>query len=168
MLLRINPYYYFKTWRQTGPNAYRIEFENQSNQQQVSLDIETQDGPGPGLTVNYSQGIKRRTVFSIEPFDLGSTLVVTDDYEHLPEAERSRREAEIDKSLVAWGDGLRMYLIRWRRYGWIPGWRRYIRRWWIPMKPSGRRIVWLLSLIAVVEFFFFLFVILLWVIEHPD
>ncbi len=46
-----------------------------------------------------------------------------------------------------------------------PGWRWYIRRVWVPMKPSARRIVWLLYLITVVEFFFFLFVLLIYLIE---
>jgi len=167
VLLRINPYFYFKEFRKTGPAAWHLDFENQSNQQKLALDIQSEDGPGQGLTINYSQGIKRRTIFSIEPFEQGSMLVVTDDYEHLSEAERTQREAEVDKSLRAWGEGLRMFLVRWQRYSWIPGWRGYIRKLWIPMKPSARRVVWLLFLISVVEFFFFLFVLLIWVVEHP-
>ena len=34
------------------------------------------------------------------------------------------------------------------------------------MKPASRRIVWLLYLISVAEFFFFLFVLLIWWIEY--
>jgi hypothetical protein len=41
-----------------------------------------------------------------------------------------------------------------------------MRRVWVPMKPSARRIVWLLYLITVVEFFFFVFVALIWWLEH--
>jgi hypothetical protein len=37
---------------------------------------------------------------------------------------------------------------------------------WVPMKPSARRIVWLLYLITLAEFFFFLFVALIWWLEH--
>ena len=166
-LLRINPYLHFKEFRKTGSAAWHLEFENQSNQQKLALDILTEDGPDQRLTVNYSQGLKRRTVFSIEPIEQGCMLVVTDDYESLSEAERVQREAEVDKSLPAWGEGLRMFFLRWRRYGWIPGWRSYIRKLWIPMKPTGRRVIWLLYLISVVEFFFFLFVLLIWVVEHP-
>lgn len=167
VLLRINPYYYFKVFKQSGPDAWHLEFENQSNQQKQVLDIQRESGPGEGQTIRYLQGIKRRTIFSIEPFEQGSMLVVTDDYEHADATDQAEREAEVDKSLRAWGEGLRMFFIRWRRYRWIPGWRGYIRRLWIPMKPSGRRIVWLLFLITVAEFFFFLFVLLIWVIEHP-
>ena len=39
--------------------------------------------------------------------------------------------------------------------GVAPAWRWYMRRVWVPMKPSARRIVWLLYLITVVEFSFF-------------
>ncbi|HLD14446.1 MAG TPA: hypothetical protein VJB18_07005, partial [Burkholderiales bacterium] len=89
----------------------------------------------------------------------------TDDYDRLSEAERAQRVAEVDKSLSAWGEALRTYFLRLQRWSWLPGWRWYLRRVWVPMKPSARRIVWLLYLITVVEFFFFLFVLLIYLIE---
>ncbi len=166
VLLRANPYYYFKTWKRLGPNRYHAEYENQSNQQQLAIDIEVVPGPGQGLTLLYSQGLKRRTLFTVEPFEQGSQLVITDDYSGLSDDERRQRETEIDKSLPAWGEALRVYFLRIRRYSRIPGWRWYMRRVWTPMKPSARRIVWLLYLISVVEFFFFCFVVLIWWAEQ--
>jgi hypothetical protein len=166
VLLRLNPYYTFSTLKATAPDRYHAEFENQSNQQQLVLDIAVEKGPGTGLTLHYSGGMKRRTLFTIEPSGSHSLLVVTDDYSGIPEAERQQREAEVDKSLLAWAEALRIYFLRLRRYARIPGWQWYIRRLWIPMKPSGRRIVWLLYLITLVEFFFFCFVVLIWVVEH--
>jgi len=157
VLLRANPYYYFKSWKKTGENRFHAEFENQSNQQQMSVDIEVKPGPDLGLTLEYSQGLKRRTLFTIEPFPQGSQLVITDDYSG---------HSEQDKSLTAWGEALRVYLLRIQRYSRIPGWRWYMRRVWTPMKPSARRIVWLLYLITVVEFFFFCFVVLIWWVEY--
>jgi hypothetical protein len=166
VLLRVNPYYTFKTWKRTGPNRYHAEFDNQSNQQQLAVDIDAVPGPGTGLTLTYSQGIKRRTLFSVEPFALGSYLVITDDYAGLSEDERKQREAEVDKSLLAWGEALRVYFLRLKRYSRLPGWRWYMRRVWVPMKPAARRIVWLLYLITLVEFFFFCFVVLIWWVER--
>lgn len=165
VLFRLNPYYYFSQWRQTGPNAYRAEFENQSNKTHASLDLTVAPGPGEGLTVTYTGGIKKRTVFLIEPIPQGSRLTLVDDYDLLPAAEREQRQGEIDKSLNAWAEAMRLYFVRIRRWSWLPGWRWYLRRVWIPMKPSSRRIVWLLYLITVAEFFFFLFVLLIYVIE---
>jgi hypothetical protein len=83
-IFRVNPYYYFKAWRQTGATAYAIEFENQSNQAQNTLVIQVSAGPGPGFTVHYDHGLKKRTVFTIEPASHGSQLTVTDDYESAP------------------------------------------------------------------------------------
>lgn len=166
VLLHLNPYYYFRILKRTGPNSFHAEFENQSNEQQVTVDIESEPGPGSGVILNYRQGIKRRTLFTIEPAAEGSTLIVTDDYSGTPEEERRQRETEIDKSLPAWGAAIRVYLLRLQRYSKIPGWRWYMRHVWIPMKPSGRRIVWLLYLITLVEFFFFCFVVLVWWVEH--
>lgn len=167
-LLRVNPYLYFSAWRQTGPSSYHAEFENQSNQQKVSVDFEVTVGPGLGFTVNYASGIKRRTIFAIEQAVEGSRLTITDDYEALSAEERATRAAEADKSLHAWGVALRAYFLRLKRWSWLPGWRWYIRRFWIPMKPSSRRIVWLLYLISVVEFFFFLFVMLIYLVEKSQ
>jgi hypothetical protein len=166
VLFRINPYYYFKCWTQTGPEAYHADLDNQSNQQALVLDMEVSRAAGGGFEVSYAQGIKRRTVFSIEPMPQGSYLCVTDDYESLAEGKCGAREAEVDKSLPAWGEALRMYFKRMKRWSWLPGWRWYMRRLWIPMKPSARRIVWLLYLITVAEFFFFLFVLLVFLLEQ--
>jgi len=167
VLLRLNPYYYFSKLTKTAANSFHAEFENHSNDQAVSLDLDVESTPGGGITLNYKQGVKRRTIFSIEPASNGATLVVTDDYSGTPEEERKKRETEIDKSLTAWATAIQTYLVRLRRYSRLPGWRWYIRRIWIPMKPSGRRIVWLLYLITAVEFFFFCFIVLIyWVERH--
>jgi hypothetical protein len=165
-MLRLNPYYYFQTWSRTGPTTYRAEFENQSNQTQNMLAIESREGPGPEFTLHYDSGLKRRTVFSVEAVMGGSRLTITDDYEGVPETERQQRLPEVDKSLKAWGESLRVYFVRLQRWSWLPGWRWYIRRAWIPMKPSARRIVWWIYLIAVAEFFFFLFVLMIFLIEQ--
>ncbi|MEK7795839.1 MAG: hypothetical protein AAB315_00140 [Pseudomonadota bacterium] len=167
-LFRVNPYLYFSDWRQTGPTSHHVEFENQSNQQKLALDFEVVPGPGQGFTVNYAGGLKRRTIFTIEPAAQGSRLTLTDDYEGLSAVEREARAAEVDKSLHAWGVALRAYFLRLKRWSWLPGWRWYLRRVWVPMKPSARRIVWLFYLITVVEFFFFLFVLLIYLIEQQN
>lgn len=165
-MLRINPYLYFRSWKQTGPVSYHAELDNQSNKQTLTLDLELIADARSALTINYRQGLKSRTVFTIEPLAGGSYLVITDDYSQLPKPERERRAAEVDKSLLAWGEALRIYFKRLQRWSWLPGWRWYIRRVWVPMKPSARRIVWLLFLITIVEFFFFLFVLLIYVLEQ--
>lgn len=165
-LLRANPYYTFPRWNRTGSDTYAVELDNQSNQTRNTLEFRVSDGPGVGLTLTYLNGIKKRTVFTIEPAGDGSRMTVTDDYDRLPEAERAQRVAEVDRSLNAWGEALRVYFLRLKRWSWLPGWRWYIRRVWIPMTPSARRIVWLLYLITVAEFFFFLFVLLVYTIEQ--
>lgn len=166
VLFRLNPYYYFDTWRQAGPDAFHAEFENQSNQTHQILDLKIEQDSGRGITVIYNGGIKKRTVFTIEPALEGSRMTVTDDYDLLPAAEREKRKSEVDKSLKAWAESLRLYFRRLKRWSWLPGWRWYLHRVWIPMKPSTRRIVWLIYLITVAEFFFFLFVLLIYLVEQ--
>lgn len=165
-IFRVNPYYYFKSWGKTSPSSYTLEFENQSNQMNNSVSIEVSAATPEGFTVSYDQGIKKRTVFSIEPTMPGSKLTITDDYESVPEAERAQRLLEVDRSLQPWGEALQLYFLRRKRWSWLPGWRWYIRRVWIPMKPSARRIVWMLYLITAAEFAFFVLVVLVWWNEH--
>ncbi|BAV33850.1 hypothetical protein SCL_1545 [Sulfuricaulis limicola] len=168
VLFRLNPYYYFDVWRQTGSDTFHAEFENQSNQTRQILDLRIEINSGHGITVNYNGGIKKCTVFTIEPTLQGSRMTVTDDYDLLPVTEREERKAEVDRSLKAWAESLRLYFLRRKRWSWLPGWRWYIRRVWMPMKPSTRRIVWFIYLISVAEFFFFLFVLLIWLVEQGN
>lgn len=161
VLFRLNPFYYFKSWTKIGAANYALEFENQSNQTNVAVNIRV-TAAADGFTVNYDQGLKKRTVFRLEAMADGSKLTVTDDYEGIPEPERAQRLLEVDRSLQAWGEALRLYFIRQKRWAWMPGWRWYMRRVWIPMKPSARRIVWMLYLITAAEFALFVLLILIW------
>lgn len=167
-ILRVNPFLTFSVWQPIGAGRFHAEFDNESNGQKVAVDIEVEPGPGLGLTLRYASGLKRRTVFAIEPLGSGSRLVIVDDYEGVPAAERQQRLAEVDKSLLAWGHALRKYFLRLKRWGWLPGWRWYLRRVWVPMKPSARRIVWLIWIVTLLEFAFFLFLILILVIEQSE
>jgi head-tail adaptor len=165
-LYRINPYSEFRMWKEMAPGQVHAEFRNLSNKQDYSLDLTLVPESDNAFSVRYTQGIKAATRFEIQPTGLGSNLTITDDYSTLPVEERAQRLDEVDKSLPAWGQAIFDFLRRHRRWGWIAPWRWYMRRVWVPMKPSARRIVWLLYLITVVEFFFFVFVALIWWLEH--
>jgi len=165
-IFRVNPYLVFSRWTRTGADSAHVELENLSNNQQLSLDLTVEGTPPQRVIVRYAQGIKRETVFAIEATDTGSRLTIADDYGHLNEDEKRERETEVDRSLQAWGEALFTYFGRQRRWRWLPGWRWYMRRVWIPMKPAARRIVYILCWITVAEFVFFLFVLAIWLIEH--
>lgn len=168
VVYRLNPYYTFRKFNQIGPSTWHADFENHSNQTSLQVNLQVSDDAVSGMSVQYDQGIKKRTIFTVEPTSSGSKLILTDDYENLAINEREQRLAEVDKSLAAWGESLRMYCLRYKRWSWLPGWKWYIRRLWIPMKPSSRRIVWLLYLISLAEFVFFLFVLLIYLIEQNN
>ena len=165
-LYRINPYSEFRVWKETAPGQFHVEFHNLSNHQDYSLDFTLIPESDSAFIVRYAQGIKATTRFEIQPTGLGSSLTITDDYNRLPAEERAQRLDEVDKSLPAWGHAIHEYLRRHQRWGWILPWRWYMRWMWVPMKPSARRIAWMLYLITVVEFFFIVFVALIWWLEH--
>ncbi|MDH5633649.1 MAG: hypothetical protein OEZ10_11720 [Gammaproteobacteria bacterium] len=168
VLLRINPYYYFESLS-VADNSYTMQLTNHSNQQNTQTSFTCTHGENR-LELVYRDFIKKRTVLEVKADNTGCVITLSDDYSNLSEPEREKRVDEVDKSLNAWGEAILTYLSRIKRWSWLPGWRTYMRRFWIPMKPSARRIVWMLYLVTVVEFFFFLFVMLIYVLEQmkPD
>jgi hypothetical protein len=165
-LFRINPYLEIMKWRQTAPDHFHVELRNLSNKRDVVNDIALERETTNIFRVRYREGIKRYTEVRLEPLAEGSRLTITDNYGGFTTEERQAREAEVDKSLNAWGHALYVFFRRWNRWRWIAPWRWYMQRVWMPMKPSARRIAWMLILITIVEFFFFLFVLLIYLIEH--
>ena len=167
-LYRINPYLEFHTWRKTASGQIHTEYRNLSNDQEFSLDLTLVEESENMFSVQYAQGVKAATRFEIQTSEHGSSLTITDDYNRFSDEERNQRLAEVDKSLPAWSQAIFDYLRRHQRWGWILPWRWYMRWLWVPMKPSARRIAWMLYLITVVEFFFILFVALIWWLEHRN
>lgn len=165
-LYRVNPCLTFRSWQTLGNNRYHAEYRNLSNNQEVVVDMTVVPESGYGFTVEYGRGIKKRTMFVIEAAGTGSRLVITDDYEHLSEEERTKRLQEVDKSLAVWGEGLHTYFKRFKRWSWLAPWRWYMRRLWIPMTPSARRITWMITLITAAEFVFFLLVLAIYLVEQ--
>lgn len=151
-LFRINPMLEFREWQNLGNGRYRMSVRNISQDPPFELQTELQsENHNGGLTIYYCTGLKRKTVFSIEPLEHGSKLTITDDYSGQSEEIRKKRLHEVDKSLVSWAEYLQRYLIlwqRWSRFGW---WRWYMAHIWQPMKPTGRRITYILLMITLAE-----------------
>ena len=166
VMFRLNPYYKFTAWNQTGQDTFQVQFKNESNQQEYNLQLQVGDRYNLGCSVYYSEGLKKRTIFAVQRGKTGSNLVILDEYEKLPQGDQDPRMAEVDRSLIAWGAAIRRYIIRQQRYGKIPGWRWYIRRLWLPMNPSARRVVWFIWLISLMELFVFLFALVIYIIER--
>lgn len=164
-VFRINPFLEFREWRQLGPSAYQGAWRNLSNEQDVKVAMTVERAPD-GWVVSYSEGLKKSTRLRVEPDEKGSKLTLVDDYERLSAEEREQRLMEVDKSLLGWGQGLGTYFKQYRRWSWLAPWRWYMNRFWMRMKPSARRISWLIFVITLAEFGFFVFVALIWWIEQ--
>ncbi len=165
-LYRINPYLEIRSWTPAGANAVRVDWRNLSNQQAVALELHRTRESDDAFSIGFSAGLKRATHFRLEPAAAGSRLTITDRYDGLPQEERERRLAEVDKSLEAWGWALHAYLAREHRWGANPLWPWATRRFWLPLRPSSRRIGGLIVLVTLAEFAFFLLVALIWWSEH--
>jgi len=147
-LYRINPFLEFASWEQSAPGRFRAEVLNHSNGQRTVMAASVTRTSDRALRVDYAEGLKKSTRFAVEPTPTGSRLTVTDEY---GPAGTGAQDAEVDRSLHAWGVALKTHLERDRRWGWIPPYRWCMRRVWLPLKPSARRITFLILVIGLAD-----------------
>jgi len=149
-LYRINPFLEIETWQTPEPGRIVASIRNHSNGQRVLLDGRLNAEPGRDWRIDFPSGAKLCTRFAIEPSAAGSRLTITDEYRPR-KADDLPAPGEVDQSLHAWGVALKTFLERDRRWGWVPLYRLYMRRVWLPMKPSARRIMFLVLVIALAD-----------------
>lgn len=147
-LYRINPFLEFASWEQSAPDRFRAEVLNHSNAQHAVMAGTVVRVAEHALRVDYADGVKKCTRFEVEPAPAGSRITITDEY---GPASAGAPDAEIDRSLHAWGVALKTYLERDRRWGWMPLYRWCMRRVWLPMKPAARRITFLILVIGLAD-----------------
>lgn len=164
VVFRLNPFYYFDSWEKQD-NRYQAKYRNLSNNQTIEQTFHAEEN-GNELTITYENGLKSKTIVRVEPGENGSKITLIDDYSGMSEAERKQHAEMADRSLQKWGEAIFSHLNRIRRWSWIPGWRSYMRRIWIPLNPSGRRVVWMLYIITLAEFAFILLLVAIWAIEQ--
>jgi hypothetical protein len=158
-LLRINPWLEIDRFERAFDGSLRLAGRNLSNEQSLDVAVRVVETlPGRSLTLRYDRGIKRETRCEIEAAGAGSILTITETYDTPPPQEREARLKEVDRSLVPWAAALRAFLLHGARWGWLPGYRLYMRRVWLPMTPKQRRITRLVVWTTLIEFVVFLFV----------
>ncbi len=154
-LFRINPMLEFIEWREIAQNRYYLQAKNLSNDKTITTELNCEETK-EGFKIRYSEGIKSATIIRIETEKTGTTLVLIDDYSRFSESERKQRLSEVDSSLEIWGKDLYSYLKNWKRWKWFSPYRWYMRYLWQPMKPSSRRIAYMLITISLFELLAFL------------
>lgn len=151
-LFRINPMLEFNAWENLSDNHYRMAVKNISHEEPFEIDVKINvEQQTDGIILHYSNGIKKKTILKVEPSEYGSKLTITENYDGLSEEERQKHLHEVDKSLTNWADYLQRFLITWKKWSKISLWRWYMKRVWQPMKPSGRRVTYMILWVTLVE-----------------
>jgi len=151
-LFRINPMLVFTNWEKTSENSYSFSGVNSS--QEVAFEFEfglTVSKLDDGYRIDYDKGIKSSTELKIESAEHGSKLTITDRYDRFSASERKLHLHEVDQSITIWAEYLQKFCISWNSWSKFALWRWYMRRIWQPMKPSARRITYMLLWITVIE-----------------
>ncbi|MCW8955615.1 MAG: hypothetical protein OQL09_01930 [Gammaproteobacteria bacterium] len=166
-LLRINPYLEFINWQQLSENCYHFEAVNNSSNPVITLKLNIEVKPlCDGICMIYSQGIKASTRFKVQQEIEGASLTIIDSYDAVSPSERKQRLNEVDKSLVKWAEDIQDYLVKWHRWSKISVWRWYMKHVWQPMKPSARRITYMLLWITLAEISLILLGASIYMIEY--
>lgn len=163
-LLRINPMLEFSTFQANNNEHFVLKGKNLSNAQLFDLEAQYKTIPD-GFKLSYNQGLKSSTSITFTATTEGCQLKILDDYSTISEDERNKRLDEVDKSLHIWGEAIQNYMTSWKRWSDSPLWIWYMRRVWLPMKPSARRITWMLISITALEFVAFLMVFTIFWLE---
>jgi hypothetical protein len=151
-LFRINPMLEFNAWENLSDNHYRMAAKNISHEEPFEIDVEINvEQQTDEIIFHYSSGIKNKTILKIEPSEYGSKLTITESYDGLSEEERQTHLHEVDKSLTNWADYMQRFLITWNKWSKFGLWRWYMKRVWQPMKPSGRRVTYMILWVTLVE-----------------
>ena len=151
-LFRINPMLEFNAWEKLSDTQYRMAVKNISQEEPFEIDVKiTVEQKTDEISIYYSNGIKKSTILKIEPSEYGSKLTITDNYDGLSDDVNQAEMNEVDKSIINWADYLQRFLITWNKWSKFGLWRWYMKRIWQPMKPTGRRVTYMILWITLVE-----------------
>lgn len=157
LLFRINPLYEVEEWIAKGEGHYHFTGLNLSNNRKIDTDLFVTD-TDQGIQIVYPDQLKTHTIISAEDTPEGAQITLTESYAQITLEERKARLEEVDKSLVPWASYLQEYLVMWSRWSWCAPWRWYMQKVWSRMKPSARRITYMLLWITFAEIIAFLMI----------
>lgn len=175
-LLRLNPYLEIRSWEELpGPLApgkrYHLQALNEMTGIEHDMELTLTELAEERLCFSYSRGAKQVLELGVSPPDpalarrksTAAILTLREYYDTT--AAVSVLEQEVDRSIVRWASCLHRHLRDQRRWGWLPGYAR-LRRFWLSMPPRHRRIGRWLIWIGAAEFAFFLFILIIFVVER--
>lgn len=166
-VLRINSLFEFTTFEKVSETAWHMTGKNLLNEKDFDVTIKSKE-TSSGILLQYEGWLKSSTELSIKKESNGSyKLIIIDDYSGSTAEEREQRIAEVDNTIIQFGNDIHRYLRLWKRWSWVPGWKSYMLKFWQRMKPSARRISFMLFAITAAEFVIFLFIFLIFWIELP-
>jgi len=170
-LFRINPMLIFKDWQSNEESGYQFSGQNISQEEPFDFDLSlTVKNIPDGMQIIYQQGVKSSTTFTIAVADAGSNskskLTITERYDGMSETERKEHLHTVDRSLTVWAKYLQQYFLSWQRWSRFRLWRWYMKRVWQPMKPSGRRITYMLLWITAFEIALIILGVAIYYIEY--
>ncbi len=161
-ILRLNPFMEFSRFESVSPDRWHIAGRNLALERDFDAVFRHEPLPDGGFRLHWEGLLKTCTeVRIVEEPDGTAKLVVTDDYSGTPEEERRQRMDEVDTSFMPWGQAVWRYLRNWKRWSWLPGWKWYMGRYWLHMKPAARRISFILLVLFAMETVLVLFVLLI-------
>lgn len=161
-VVRLHPYLDIRAWEgPPGPvregGRYRLHALSEWTGIERDLALTVEQADDSGYRIAYSEGLKHALELRVAGHEDGAALTLREHYREPGEADRDSLNREIDRSITPWAVALRRDFLRTRRWGRNAVFR-WLRRYWLGMRPRERRVARLIVWVTVLEFVVFLFV----------
>lgn len=157
-LLRFNPYYEIKNFREIGADTYEFLLRNEANkfEEKQVLRVKRYDADKK-ISIEYdsNSGMKTMTTFDIQTADKGIKITAEDNFDLSKISDKEKISEIIDRTIPYWLSQIRSYLKLLEKKTLLNKIKLFYKeKIWLEMSPFGRRVARLILILTVLETLF--------------
>lgn len=157
-LLRFNPYYEIKNFREIGADTYEFLLRNEANKFEEKQVLRvTRYYADKKISIEYdsNSGMKTMTTFDIQTADKGIKIAAEDNFDLSKSSDKEKISEIIDRTIPYWLSQIRSYLKLLEKKTLLNKIKLFYKeKIWLEMSPFGRRVARLMLILTVLETLF--------------
>lgn len=157
-LLRFNPYYEIKNFREIGADTYEFLLRNEANKFEEKQVLRvTRYYADKKISIEYdsNSGMKTMTTFDIQTADKGIKIAAEDNFDLSKSLDKEKISEIIDRTIPYWLSQIRSYLKLLEKKTLLNKIKLFYKeKIWLEMSPFGRRVARLMLILTVLETLF--------------
>ncbi|MBI5180598.1 MAG: hypothetical protein HZA05_04255 [Nitrospirae bacterium] len=154
-LLRFNPYYEIKNFREIGTDTYELLLRNEANkfEEKQVLRVTSYDADKK-ISIEYdsNSGMRIMTTFDIQAADKGIKIAAEDNFDLSKISDKEKISEIIDRTIPYWLSQIRSYLKLLEKKTLLNKIKLFYKeKIWLEMSPFGRRVARLILILTALE-----------------